>query len=503
MRKGEEKLEKNIQQKKKDFKPKEVAWFLIRILLICGFVGISIFGNITHERWGDEAQAWLLARDASVSDIIFTYASQEGSPVLWHLILKVAITLGLNYSFYGIIPLVFSVIGLILLEFKLKLPWYLKLLIPFTYYILYQYNIVARSYCLLFPALCYLAMVYPNRREKPAQYAIGLALLSSICLHGCILSGTLFLLYFMEYLTRRMKEEKSLRSFFKEKKVWIPFLILGLFYCFLIFTLIPRTTPQIQPAVGEIDLFEKTIEIMGEASISSKVTQDWANVVGSIWTIIITVLLTIRAKKEERKIWVLLLLTLAFLVFYYCNAWHVGILTLTFFFVWYILYQGKTEKMKQWEKVVLLISIIFLLIMQIMWSVKAFIEESKQSYSLGQSMAESLKEPVEQGKKIYGVDYSVTAILPYYEKNIFANFPNKDHSFYHWVAQDGTIRRTDELVAGEADIYVISEAYLPYYLTLVQKLEDKGYEAVRYTSALLVKGNTYEYSGYVIMQKPE
>lgn len=116
------------------------------------------------------------------------------------------------------IPLIASTIGVCILEFKLKLPWYIKILLPFTYYLFYQYTIVARSYCLIFPALCYLAMLYPKRREKPIAYGLGLLFLAGISLHMSLLSGFLFLLYLGEYVTSRWKDEKSLKSLFKEKR---------------------------------------------------------------------------------------------------------------------------------------------------------------------------------------------------------------------------------------------------------------------------------------------
>ena len=78
---------------------------------------------------------------------------------------------------------------------------------------------------------------------------------------------------------------------------------------------------------------------------------------------------------------------------------------------------------------------------------------------------------------------------------------NADESFYHWIDQRENSQTTEEILEGEADIYVISEAYLPYYVDLMEKLREKGYTLVRYSSALLVKGNTYEYSGYVLASK--
>ena len=251
----------------------------------------------------------------------------------------------------------------------------------------------------------------------------------------------------------------------------------------------------------DLNFWEKTTETIGEASISSKITEKWVNVVGCVLTGGITILFLTRAKKEDKKIILLLVPILVLFLTYYCNAWHIGILTEVLFFVWYILYQSMSEKTKLWEKTVLLVGVGFILIMQVLWSGKAFLEESRKIYSHGQTIAEVLKEPVQQGKKIYGLQYSVTAILPYFEKNIFANFPNADESFYHWIDQRENSQTTEEIWEGEADIYVISEAYLPYYVDLMEKLREKGYTLVRYSSALLVKGNTYEYSGYVLASK--
>lgn len=83
-----------LQMKKlKEIEIKEFIWILIRILIIFEFIFLSFIGIMNHEKWGDEAQAWLLARDTSLSELIFFYASYEGTPVLWHLILKLAISL--------------------------------------------------------------------------------------------------------------------------------------------------------------------------------------------------------------------------------------------------------------------------------------------------------------------------------------------------------------------------------------------------------------------------
>jgi len=51
-----------------------------------------------HEPWGDEAQAWLIARDSSLDDIFFKRLHYEGTPGLWNLLLWGLCCLHFPYS---------------------------------------------------------------------------------------------------------------------------------------------------------------------------------------------------------------------------------------------------------------------------------------------------------------------------------------------------------------------------------------------------------------------
>ena len=42
-----------------------------------------------HEPWEDEAQAWLLARDSGLVELLFKNIGYEGHPGLWHVILMI------------------------------------------------------------------------------------------------------------------------------------------------------------------------------------------------------------------------------------------------------------------------------------------------------------------------------------------------------------------------------------------------------------------------------
>ena len=57
------------------------------------FIFFTLIIGSHHEPWTDEAQSWIIARDASVQEILFNISSYEGTFPLWILTLKLFITL--------------------------------------------------------------------------------------------------------------------------------------------------------------------------------------------------------------------------------------------------------------------------------------------------------------------------------------------------------------------------------------------------------------------------
>ena len=66
---------------------------LIMCVLLLGSCAVGMY---FHEPWFDEIQAYLIARDASVHDILFHLPHYEGHPPLWHLLLMIPARLGLS-----------------------------------------------------------------------------------------------------------------------------------------------------------------------------------------------------------------------------------------------------------------------------------------------------------------------------------------------------------------------------------------------------------------------
>jgi len=103
-------------------------------------------------------------------------------------------------SVFLIIPLIFSNLGLAIFMFKSDYKLYIKALLPFTYFIFYQYTVMARGYSLVLPLLSIIACIYPKRHEKIYTYTIALILLLSLEAYTYLISGA-FSLFYIAYKT--------------------------------------------------------------------------------------------------------------------------------------------------------------------------------------------------------------------------------------------------------------------------------------------------------------
>ena len=61
---------------------------IINPLYILLWLGLALWMGINHEPFADEAQAYLIARDAGVQDILSSVSRTEGTPALWFFWLK-------------------------------------------------------------------------------------------------------------------------------------------------------------------------------------------------------------------------------------------------------------------------------------------------------------------------------------------------------------------------------------------------------------------------------
>ena len=112
------------------------------------YILIGIVANYFHEPWRDETQAYLIAYDSQNLIDLYRNTRYEGHPMAWFLILFFVKLINSNYVLVKIVHFLIATASVYLLVFKSNINSLWKILIPFGYYFLFEYNIICRNYAI-------------------------------------------------------------------------------------------------------------------------------------------------------------------------------------------------------------------------------------------------------------------------------------------------------------------------------------------------------------------
>lgn len=159
-------------------------------IVIAVYTAIVVVVMCFHEPWFDEAQAWLIARDCSWHDLLLVRPHYEGHPPLWWLLLAIPARLGVPYE-WGMkgVQLITAVFLVWLLVFRSGLPKVLRIILPFTYFVCYQYGVTSRPYALMLAAMVLTGISWRNRDDHPWRLIGSLILLCLCSAYGVTLAG--------------------------------------------------------------------------------------------------------------------------------------------------------------------------------------------------------------------------------------------------------------------------------------------------------------------------
>ena len=163
--------------------------------VLAAYTALLAWSIAHHERWFDESQAWVIARDCSLWDMLTRRLRYEGATPLWHLILWVLTRLHVPFMAMNWVCALFPIGGVALFLRYAPFPRLFRVLIPFTFFFAYQYAVIARSY-MLFPLLVFLlCILYLDERPRVLRVALVCGLLANLNVHGLLFSGAFLLLY--------------------------------------------------------------------------------------------------------------------------------------------------------------------------------------------------------------------------------------------------------------------------------------------------------------------
>lgn len=116
------------------------------------------------------------------------------------------------------------------LLFKSPFPKLIRCLLPFNFFLFYQYGVVSRPYSVLTLSFFLAAVCYKNRNENPVKYLLCLALMCAVHSYGIMIAGGLCIVWLIEIFIEYKKSGK-LAGILKDRRCWLMF-------CLLVFALL-------------------------------------------------------------------------------------------------------------------------------------------------------------------------------------------------------------------------------------------------------------------------
>ena len=169
-----------------------------------------------HEPWFDEAESWQIAKCASYFDIFFKVPHYEGHPATWYLILSVFAKTGCSYEIsLKIVSVLIASVSAAFLIYKSPFLRLIRLVLPFTYFLFYQYAVIARPYGLMMFAFFLLASQWKTREEHPWHFFFALSFLAITSAYGILFSGSFVLVLLLENFR---EDGYRLRHFLSDRK---------------------------------------------------------------------------------------------------------------------------------------------------------------------------------------------------------------------------------------------------------------------------------------------
>jgi len=474
--------------------------------VLAAWTGVAGFTLHYHEKWADEAQAWLLARDLDLYTLWFKELRYEGSPGLWHTILWVAQhVFHAPYAAIGVIGMVCAMAGVALMLFTAPFPRPLRWLLAFTYFMVYQYAVIARPYTLL-PFLAFAAAILFKDLKHPERMTIVLILLANLSFHGTILAGCLG----FAYLVDAVKSWSTLGDRLQGRYV----LCVGaMALTFLVLFVILKPTPDVEDIVvrnvaarlqgpGRLQqpsMATKLRAVVSGAFFDEPVTSSIFLLLAGAWCFVRRRLLTFALP-------VVLMITLYAIVHGYPH--HHGTVFVAaitgLWIAWPTVEEQHGFTIRERRAAQGIVALLVCLFCLNIWdSAVAIRHEMLYPYSGAGDAARYLRSVGADRKPIFGYLYGMVGVQAYFDHNIAANVPTA--YFHHGLPLTGNLLDLEDLRRKAPDYIVLCFGTQRPQQALDQiypRLRSEGYELAHFSDGyFLYKRSVFERQVYFIFRR--
>ena len=430
---------------------------------------MGVFAGLHHEPWADEAQSWLIARDNNNLIDLLKAVKYEGTLPTWHLINKAFQLAGLDYDHMFVIPLVFSAIGVILLFFT-DAPLWSKIMLPFSFFVVYQNSVVARQYAMVFPAMMLIVIFYRKRFDVPVRYHLALFLLAITSSFGVVISCSFMLWDFIIMLKKRFEGPAY-------KKYLLPFFGTGIVILVMSYLSLPP---------------DDCSTALNKYSLSKNATNALLfNIENTaLRYIFLALMLALFVYYFRRVLIQALVMTAPLIIFMavvYQREWHMTYLFFLLVSLLMIFREDFKKTERPFEKpanVLANIMLIMLLAVQCAAGVYSVYYEHQHAYSPAKEIAEFLRPYAGEGAVIDREGFNAIALSPYYDQPLYTN-DTCGKAYFIWSYNVPN----DKLTKEYPDVFVTFRYYEKF---------GQDYDVYKFDSHMIFKFGELETEPYIV-----
>ena len=402
------------------------------------YAGVTFGLLFFHENWRDEAQAWLIARDCTIPQLLDAM-KYEGHFLVWYLILMPFAKAGFPYFTTNIISWFITCTAVWLLLRKAPFSFDIKVLLVFTFPLLYLYPVISRCYCLIPLAIVLMGITYKDRKEKPLRYFLSIVFL----LNTHVIMAGMVAVVGIDYLAELYGKWKDLSE--QEKQKTIVSIAIAVFLMLIsIYPLLGCLTTNKEIQTGgnlTVQISQAVFQYPFELFKGLFYIVDLDNILYRFFLIITIIVLCFELRINP----------LSFFKIYLCILWqcfiYASIISTTFqrtstvflivlFFKWINTYKVLDAKfnVSTFQRTIRKLCLIVLLMINIAGGlIFIMVYEVPGKYSNAYEMAHYVNENLDNNSIILSgphVEF-ISGIIPYIERDIkFYHVPGKRYFSY-------------------------------------------------------------------------
>jgi len=474
----------------------------LHILVFAAYAVTLTITVVNHEPWMDEAQAWLLVQDTTPGELFAKYLRYEGSPGLWHLVLLVPAKLDLPYFTLNLIAAAISALGVWVFLSRAPFPLFAKILFPFSYFVFYQYGVVARSYCLISVLLFWVAIQFKTKNERPLQFVLPVCLLAAVSVHTFLLAGGIIAVHLFDLL----RDWPRLNVI--EKKAHGLALALFAVTSLVIVVILAPPSDHFFGQENNWSLVQ-FFNVASWAIPASLLLNEAGSFIDIQRVISLAIFLVTIWWLKRRNLMLLYLLPLTLLLALfsvkYRNFWHDGITFLLWVFALWIGFERRPvtpNKTLLDRAVPILVTLVFGV--HVFWAFYIVRNDFLHSYSGSREAAEYIKQHGLENQSIFATGWKTAAVQPYFDQNVFYNYNDgAPRRFWDWsmwnrtpLGMGSSVR--EQMHADRPDLVLIASDHLESPETPIPE----GYRLEQvFVGYLFWKTGIFEFNTYWLLRR--